>query len=65
MQALDYLIQSLIDNESPLKSLPLIQIMNYIACKVSLSDFYSARAKLLKSVVLAKIGMINQSYQLL
>jgi hypothetical protein len=48
-----------------LKSLPLIQIMNFIACKVSLSDFYSTRAKLFKSVVLAKIGMINQSYQML
>jgi len=39
--------------------LPLIQIMDYIACKVCFSDFYSTRAKLQKSIVLSKIGMIN------
>ena len=65
IQACDYLVRSLIDNDMHIKALPLIQIMDYIACKICYSDFYSTRAKLFKSIVLAKIGMINQSYQLI
>ena len=37
----------------------MIQIMDYIAVKLTFSDFYSTRAKLFKSLVLSKIGMIN------
>ena len=36
--------------------------MDYIASKLCYSEFYSTRAKLYKSIVLAKIGSINQSY---
>lgn len=65
VQATDFLIQGLIDNEMHIKALPLIQIMDHIANKVCFSDFYSTRSKLFKCIALSKIGMINQAYQML
>ena len=62
MQACDYLLNRLIDLDLHLKALPLISIMNYISVNICFSQFYSVRSKLFKSIVLSKIGMINQSY---
>lgn len=53
---------SLIDSDMSLKALPPLCLMDYIATDICHSAFYSIRAKILKSIALANIGCINESY---
>jgi len=53
---------NLIDNDLSLKALPPLCLMDYIATDICYSPFYSVRAKILKSIALANIGSINESY---
>lgn len=39
-----------------LKALPLLTLMDHIATDLVKSDFYSARAKIMKSIALANCG---------
>ncbi|EAR94374.2 hypothetical protein TTHERM_00049190 (macronuclear) [Tetrahymena thermophila SB210] len=60
--SMERLAWNLIDNEMSLKALPPLCLMDYIATDVCQSAFYSVRAKIMKSIALANIGYINESY---
>lgn len=45
-----------------IKSLPVLSVMEYIATDLTLSVFYSAKSKLLKSIALSNLGYINESF---
>jgi len=50
------------DSNQALEALPLIQLLDYTALSICYSDFYAKKAKLLKAIALARIGMINEAY---
>lgn len=55
----------LIDYNFHLKCLPMLTLMEYIATEILQNAYYSIRAKLIKSVALSQISLINESLQLL
>lgn len=65
MQALDFLVEGLMDREQDLEALPLIQLLDFVALEVCYSDFFAKKAKVLKAAALARVGLINEAYALL
>lgn len=65
MLAMERLAWMAMDAEMPLKALPLLALMDYLATDVVCSPFYSMRAKLMRATALAHCGFINEAYQML
>ncbi|CAD8200548.1 unnamed protein product [Paramecium pentaurelia] len=54
----------LLDRDEALRAVPLINLLGELSNRLQ-SNFYSVRAKLLRSIALSSIGYINQAYQAL
>lgn len=63
--AMDRLAWMAMDSDLPLKALPMLALMDYLATDLTCSSFYSMRAKIMRSAALAACGFINESYQML
>lgn len=55
----------LIDYNFPLKCLPMLTLMEYISTEILQNSYYSIRSKILKSIALSQISLINESLQFL
>jgi hypothetical protein len=55
----------MMDINQSIKILPSLSLMDYIATDVTKNNSLSMRAKLMKSIALADIGMINESITML
>ena len=55
----------LIDYNSFLKSLPMLTLMEYISTEILQNSYYSVRSKILKSIAMSQISLINESLQML
>lgn len=63
MLAFENIAWMLVDYNLNLKSLPMLTLMDYISTEILQNGYYSIRAKILKSVALSQISLINESLQ--
>lgn len=54
---------NLIDQELSVNALPFLALLDYLSTDVALSEFYSIRAKIMKAIVLSRIGNVDEAYQ--
>jgi len=62
---LNQLSMLMVDYDLHYEALPIITLMEHIANEVVPSEYYSVKSKLMKSICLAKFGLINESLQYL
>ena len=53
----------LVDYNYQQKALPMLCLMDYISTEILLNPYYSIRAKILKSVALSQISLMNEALQ--
>jgi hypothetical protein len=59
LNSCEYVSWGMIDVGEPLSILPTVTLMDYVATDIVKHSSYSMRAKLIKSIALADIGMVR------
>jgi hypothetical protein len=62
---LNQLAMLVVDYDLQYEALPIVTLMEHLSNEIVPSEYYSVKAKLIKSICLAKFGMINEALQYL